>query len=297
MIYPLDPISTMIYPLDHTHQVLQLLVAPAAQAQRRVGEVHGEESLREEELDAHDRPGLEKGKQYGGGGAEGEGEGAKGEGAEGGGAEGDLLPTVSLTFSHFIGGEGRSLERSRGRPEAVGPAGQLHKPQGVAIRCMGQRETVLVAEATGDGRVSEFDLNTAELIRTFGEGKLLTPDGITYLENTDEVAVADLNHQVSIFKYDTGEFVRSFGSRGKVNGQFDYPTALVSDAYGNCVVLDQGTSRMQLFNSDGDHLLTRTDLGLSGQSVRGIAWGAEEDGCLAVANGHGNYARAWWRGD
>jgi hypothetical protein len=112
------------------------------------------------------------------------------------------------------------------------------------------------------------------------------------LHHSGEVAVADLNHRVSIFDAENGDFVRKFGLRGKTDGHFDYPTAIVSDMYGNFIVLDQGTERMQLFGCDGKHLLTRSDLGVSSSSVHGVAWSPEEG--LAVANGHANNARAWW---
>jgi hypothetical protein len=77
-----------------------------------------------------------------------------------------------------------------------------------------------------------------------------------------------------------GKYKRQFGTKGhKADGQFDSPAGLASDAHGNLLVVDF-TNRLQVFSPAGKHLCTRSDLGLHGDSGKGIAWSA--DGGIAV---------------
>ena len=76
-------------------------------------------------------------------------------------------------------------------------------------------------------------------------------------------------------------------------GQFEGPDPLASDAHGNILVTDRATSRLQVFNSKGKHLCTRSDLGLLADTDKGLAWG--KDGQPAVANGEGHAVRVWWQ--
>ena len=108
-----------------------------------------------------------------------------------------------------------------------------------------------------------------------------------------EVAIADINnHHVQIFDRQ-GNFQRKLGSFGKEkDGQFTSVESLASDAYGNILVVDCGTARLQVFNSEGEHLCTRNDLGLKAGAIKGLAWGAH--GQLAVANGSAYAVRVWY---
>ena len=82
-----------------------------------------------------------------------------------------------------------------------------------------------------------------------------------------------------------GNFQRKFGSEGGEDGQFKRVDSLASDAYGNILVTDFDTNRLQVFNSEGEHLCTRDELGLKAETTKGLAWGA--DGQLAVARDGG----------
>jgi hypothetical protein len=104
------------------------------------------------------------------------------------------------------------------------------------------------------------------------------------------VAVADRdNYRVQIFDSE-GKYKRQFGTYGMdTDGEFYLPVGLASDAHGNLLVLDR-TNRLQVFDPEGKHLCTRSDLGL-GDSIKGIAWST--GGEIAVANGSANNARVW----
>ena len=96
-----------------------------------------------------------------------------------------------------------------------------------------------------------------------------------------------------MFDGESGSFVRAFGSEGKEeDGQFSNPYAIAADAHDHLLVLDFGTSRLQVFDANGRHLHTRTDLGINGNDCKGLEWRAEVGGGrLAIANGMGCDAR------
>jgi DNA-binding beta-propeller fold protein YncE len=104
-----------------------------------------------------------------------------------------------------------------------------------------------------------------------GDGKFDSPEGITVLGSSGEVAVADCsNHRVQIFDSE-GNYKRQFGTYGKEDGQFNFPAGLASDAHGNLLVTDR-TNRLQVFDPEGKHLCTRSDLALHADSDKGTAW-------------------------
>jgi DNA-binding beta-propeller fold protein YncE len=188
----------------------------------------------------------------------------------------------------------RSLGSGQGRTE-----GQLSNPIGIALLQSngGQQETVLVAELQNQ-RVSQFALD-GTFVGIFagtgamgsGDGEFNSPRGITVLGSSGEVAVADRdNHRVQIFDSE-GKYKRQFGTEGKeADGQFYMPSGITSDAHGNLLVLDH-TSRLQVFDPEGKHLCTRSDLGLHEASTSGIAWSA--GGELAVANSNAHKVLVW----
>ena len=123
-----------------------------------------------------------------------------------------------------------------------------------------------------------------------GDGDVNFAQGSTVLSSSGEVAVADRdNHRVQIFDSE-GNYKRQFGTKGKEDGQFYFPSGLTSDAHGNLLVMDW-TNRLQVFDPEGKHLCTRSDLGLQGGSIKGIAWST--GGEIAVANGGANKALVW----
>jgi DNA-binding beta-propeller fold protein YncE len=200
-----------------------------------------------------------------------------------------------------VGADGISahLECVRSLRNGVGSAeGQLKYPTAVALLQSngGQQETVLVTES-GNHRVSQFALGT--FIGIFagtgeqgsGDGEFHYPQGITVLGSSGEVAVADYgNHRVQIFDSE-GKYKRQFGTEGKeADGQLHCPTGLASDAHGNLLVVDE-TNRLQVFDPEGKHLCTRSDLGLHHASSKGIAWST--GGEIAVVNGLSHKVCVW----
>lgn len=116
-----------------------------------------------------------------------------------------------------------------------------------------------------------------KLVRTFGsygsaEGQLIDARGIAVNSATSEVAVADSgNHRIQVCAllfslvpcltcsflqiFDTnGKFLRKFGSRGALEGQFDCRFNLAVDSAGNWLVCDRNNNRMQAFTADGSFI-------------------------------------------
>jgi hypothetical protein len=195
--------------------------------------------------------------------------------------------SAHLEFVRFLGSGNGSAE------------GKLDTPIGVALLQSngGQQETVLVTEQENH-RVSQFVLDGTFIgifagtgKRGSGDGGLGSPQGITVLGSSGEVAVADCdNHRVQIFDSE-GNYKRQFGTRGEeADGEFNFPSDLASDAHGNLLLVDD-TNRLQVFNPEGKHLCTRNDLELKDDSVKGIAWSV--DGEIAVANGEGKNTLVW----
>jgi sugar lactone lactonase YvrE len=201
-----------------------------------------------------------------------------------------------------VGADGISAHlefvRSLGSGQGIAE-GQLDRSFGIALlqSNRGQQETVLVTEQNNN-RVSQFALD-GTFIGIFagtgkkgsGDGEFKTPLGITVLGSSGEVAVADRkNHRVQIFDSE-GKYKRQFGTEGKEDdGQFDCPVGLTSDAHGNLLVMDR-TNRLQVFDPEGKHLCTRSDLGLHGDSLKGIAWSA--GGEIAVADSLSHKVFVW----
>ena len=59
-----------------------------------------------------------------------------------------------------------------------------------------------------------------------------------------------LNHQIQKFSA-SGKYLRTFGSRGKGPGQFNYPTSLVISYRRDIIVTDRWNHRVQMLNPEG----------------------------------------------
>jgi DNA-binding beta-propeller fold protein YncE len=67
------------------------------------------------------------------------------------------------------------------------------------------------------------------------------------------IYVADGYGNSRVAKFDkTGKFLKSWGSRGTENGQFNIIHGIAVDAQGNVYVADSGNKRIQVFDSDGN---------------------------------------------
>ena len=94
-------------------------------------------------------------------------------------------------------------------------------------------------------------------VLSFGEqglsaGRFIGPRGVAVNER-NEIAVTDCNSRVQIFSSD-GTYLRSFGSKGDREGEFDYPTGIAYLNNGNIVVADRRNNRLQISTEQGKYL-------------------------------------------
>jgi hypothetical protein len=67
------------------------------------------------------------------------------------------------------------------------------------------------------------------------------------------IYVADGYGNARVAKFDkNGKFIKSWGSRGAAQGQFDSVRGIALDAQGNVYVADAGNKRIQVFDGDGN---------------------------------------------
>ncbi|UTC78607.1 hypothetical protein E4O04_11625 [Treponema sp. OMZ 799] len=138
--------------------------------------------------------------------------------------------------------------------------------------------------AYGSNELLHFNVNGIILDRTRGPIQ-------GFDRPFDVIALSDGNLLVSEFAADrlslldkNGSFIKSFGTRGRGNGEFIGPQFLAEDDYGNIYVCDFGNARIVVFSSAGEPLFTfGTKSGLFGgfTAPSGIA---VVDGLVYVAD-------------
>ena len=96
-------------------------------------------------------------------------------------------------------------------------------------------------------------------VSSFGQkgsaaGMLWEPWGVA-VNDRDEIAVTDTgNHRFKVFSSD-GTYLRSFGTKGDKQGEFDFPTGIAFDIKNeNIFVVDSRNHRFQLFSEQGEYL-------------------------------------------
>ena len=87
-----------------------------------------------------------------------------------------------------------------------------------------------------------------------GAGMLGCPWGVAVNER-DEIAVTDaVNDRIQVYNSD-GTYLRSFGTRGDKQGEFNFPIGIAFDPKnGNILVVEHLNHRVQLFSEQGEYL-------------------------------------------
>lgn len=135
---------------------------------------------------------------------------------------------------------------------------------GLHIRKEGRQEFLylcdtkraLVVKATLDGE-EVFTLGYPKESEAYKDGIKYSPTNLAIAPNGD-IYVGDGYGSSYINQYNSkGEFVRTFGGKGKEAGQLDCPHGLTIDMRGRepvLMVADRGNNRIQNFSLDGRHL-------------------------------------------
>ncbi|MCK4547376.1 MAG: 6-bladed beta-propeller [Candidatus Eisenbacteria sp.] len=159
----------------------------------------------------------------------------------------------------------------------------------------GQMEVVRDVVVDSRGRIYVSDINNGriqifsypgiyldEITEAAGAG-LEQPCGLAVDEDAS-LYVADTNNH-RVVKFDsTGQWVRSIGTRGTGDGEFEFPRDVCVDSGGNIYVLDTGNNRVQKFDASGHFTLEWGSMGdLDGQfqTPGGLA---ETQGSIYVAD-------------
>jgi uncharacterized protein YjiK len=86
--------------------------------------------------------------------------------------------------------------------------------------------------------------------------KLDQPTGIAFSNLTNEIWVVETkSHKISILN-NKGERIKTIGTRGNNNGEFNFPTSISIDKDGFAYVVDAMNFRVQIFNKDGQFVST-----------------------------------------
>ncbi|XP_077998448.1 tripartite motif-containing protein 2-like [Glandiceps talaboti] len=105
-----------------------------------------------------------------------------------------------------------------------------------------------------DNRNNRVVVSTEDghIIRCFGENELNDPCGLAISPVDGKVYVTDRDgHCVRIYTQD-GKYIKSFGSRGKGQAEFNFPYFLAVDSTGRVFVADNGNNCIQVFTDSGE---------------------------------------------
>lgn len=148
--------------------------------------------------------------------------------------------------------------------------GQLFSPESMCIyETTGRPPRVLVTDL--NDRVQELQLD-GTFIRFFGNGRgsqpgqLWYPWGVAVSSAAGIMYVSEFrNHRISVFSLEDGRFVRSFGSCGNGDLQFNKPSGIYFDEeHKLLLVADSGNGRVKIMRSDGS-LVRILDVGTLGK--------------------------------
>jgi NHL repeat len=84
------------------------------------------------------------------------------------------------------------------------------------------------------------------------DGQFRQPTDVTW-DPQGDIFISDGYINSRVAKFDkNGHWVKSFGTPGKGQGEFNTPHGIAADAKGNIYVADRGNRRIQVFDSDGN---------------------------------------------
>lgn len=165
--------------------------------------------------------------------------------------------------------------------------GQLRKPIGIAVAKSGN---LYVADNTAK-RVVVFD-REGNFLRGFGDRTLLArPSGIAVSPDETRAYVVETGgietqeHHLVIFDAQTGEHIKTVGTRGNDEGNFNLPLQATTGPDGTVYVTDSGNFRVQAFDRDGNFKFSFGSVGRKvGQFARPKGIATDPDGNIYVAD-------------
>ena len=161
--------------------------------------------------------------------------------------------------------------------------GKVTKPIGVAVD--DSLERVFVADATLR-RIFGYGPDGQLVVSIGHEGEFENPSGLAADSKRQRIYLADSKkHQVFCYSSVDGRLVRTIGSRGTDDGQFNFPTNLFVDAQGRLYVADTLNFRVAVFDADGGFLKSIGSQGdTPGKLNRPKGVGVDSEGHVYVAD-------------
>ncbi|VAX03815.1 hypothetical protein MNBD_GAMMA20-285 [hydrothermal vent metagenome] len=165
--------------------------------------------------------------------------------------------------------------------------GKLRKPIGIDTAKSG--DIYVVDNSARRAVVFDRDGN---FLRAFGGQDLMTrPSGIAVSPDETRAYVIDTGgietqeHHLLIFDAQTGEHLKTIGTRGRGEGDFNLALQVTTTPDGTVYVTDSGNFRVQAFDRDGNFKLAFGSVGRkSGQFARPKGIASDPDGRIYVAD-------------
>lgn len=135
---------------------------------------------------------------------------------------------------------------------ALGATERLSFPNGVVVDPRGN----ITVSDSNNGQVLVFNPDgqvTAKIARGVGEGDLGLPRG-TAIDDRGRLYVVDTsNHVIRIYRAGEGNaapptFIESFGEEGTLDGLFEYPNGIATDARSRIYITDRENNRVQVWS-------------------------------------------------
>ena len=180
----------------------------------------------------------------------------------GAGVIGDIVSAIAANATLIVVGKTESVSDNRimvfdavtgavvrtfGRYDAGLGNGLMKYCNG--IRFSPDNRHVVIAENNG-GYLSRLSIYTLEGQRVtyFGEsgGIVKNARDVEFADNGDVFVIDIEKHSIVVFSGDDHSLLRQWGSKGDLDGEFQYPTALAMRG-GQLYVLDNASKRVQVF--------------------------------------------------
>ena len=134
---------------------------------------------------------------------------------------------------------------------ALGDNIKLSRLSGIVVT----PDNKIIVTEVSENKVLIIDGNTGELVTSFGErgselGKLSCPSYVTFDPIHKRILVSEQgNNRIQVFNSD-GEYITAFGKQGKGAEDFDFPTGLAVDQFGNIVIGDYRNSCLKFYSEN-----------------------------------------------